>query len=151
MASESLRQFYLSIGSEADLLQLIRDEIQEGVYLEFKQKKDRSRPDLDESDAFQFSRALSGFANSDGGIILWGMESDSHERAKQLKPITDVLAFQSRLKKSLLNAVQPMLSAVLIEAIPSASAQGAGFVKCLIPQSDTAPHRALLAKREYGG
>jgi hypothetical protein len=132
-----------------DLQQLVQDHVQENIYLEFKAKKDRRTPDLDESDTFHFSRALSGFANSDGGVLLWGIASDREERASDLKPIAQVAEFEARLKKSLLNAVQPMVDEVKIQSIPDATDSTAGYIKCLIPRSEKTPHRAMLARREY--
>jgi hypothetical protein len=149
MASEALRAFFTSLVSEADLTQLILDATQEDIHLEYKQKKNRSQPQLDDSDKWQFSRALSGFANSDGGVMLWGVEADNNERAAKLKPIADVFDFQARLKKSLLNTTQPAVEGVLIEVITSSGSSTDGFVKCLVPSSDRTPHRGMLAGREY--
>jgi schlafen family protein len=129
--------------------QLVVDRSQENVYLELKTKKDRSRPELDESDAWQFSRAVSGFANSDGGVLVWGVETDKEQRASKLKPITAVSDFESRLKKSLLNTVQPFVDGVQIVAILEEDTSGDGYVKVLIPRSEKTPHRALRADREY--
>ena len=143
------QSIFESVRTYADLQQLVRDRVQENIYLEFKTKKDRRTPDVDESDAFQFSRALSGFANSDGGVLLWGIESDREERACDLKPIAHVAEFESRLKKSLLNAVHPMVDGVEIQLIPDDSDSAAGFIKCLIPRSEKTPHRAMRAGREY--
>ncbi|MBH0199373.1 MAG: ATP-binding protein [Nitrospira sp.] len=117
--------------------------------MELKTKKDRSRPDLDESDAWQFSRALSGFANSDGGVLVWGIETDKEERASVLKPISSVADFEARLKKSLLNAVQPFVDGVQIVVILEEGAAGDGYVKVLVPRSEKTPHRAMRADREY--
>ena len=138
-----------SIADLSGMRQLVVDRAQENLYLEFKTKKDRSNPDLDDSDAWQFSRALSGFANSDGGVLVWGIETDKEERASKLKPISSVVEFQSRLKKSLLNAVQPFVDGVQIATILEDEVSGTGYVKVLVPRSEKTPHRALRADREY--
>ena len=75
------------------LARLVDERVQENLYLEFKTKKDSRTPELDKSDSFQFSRALSGFANSDGGVLVWGVETDRHERARATKPIAQVVEF----------------------------------------------------------
>ena len=138
-----------SVGDVAAVKQLVDDRVQENIYLEFKTKKDRRTPELDDSDSFQFSRALSGFANSDGGVVIWGVETDKEERACALKPIAQVEDFAARLKKSMLNAVQPMVDGIVIETIVDASDSTVGFARCLVPRSDKTPHRALRAGREY--
>jgi hypothetical protein len=148
MVSPELLAFFESFRTEADLQRLVDDREQENIHLEFKKKKERGH-ELHESDKFQFSRALSGFANSDGGILIWGVGTAAEDRASALVPIDNVGEFQGRLKKILLNAVQPMVDQVRIETVASSGLESSGYVSCLIPASDKAPHRAMLASREY--
>lgn len=77
------------------------------------------------------------------------METGKHDRAAGLQPITGHEEFCSRLKKLLLDAVQPMVDGVEIAPIPCATDASRGYVKCLIPASDKTPHRAMFAEREY--
>lgn len=150
MQANDLTSYFNSIKTETDLKRMITDHVKEDLYLEFKQKRDRRHAQLEDDDKFNFSRALSGFANSDGGILIWGVETYKRdESAKSLKPITDVDGFIRSLKSSLVNSVQPFVDNVLIEKIPTDASEQVGFVKCLIPQSDKTPHRAMLAEREY--
>jgi len=150
MQTSDLISYFHSINSESDLKRMITDRVKEDLYLEFKQKHDRRHAQLDDDDKSNFSRALSGFANSDGGILIWGIETYKRdESAMSLKPITDVDGFIRSLKSSLINFVQPFVDNVLIEKIPTDASDQIGFVKCLIPQSDKTPHRAMFAGREY--
>ncbi len=150
MQANDLTSYFHSIKSEDDFKRMITDHVKEDLYLEFKQKRDRSKAQLEDNDKVNFSRALSGFANSDGGILIWGVETFKRdESAKSLKPITDVDGFIRSLKSSLTNSVQPFVDNVLIEKISTDASEQVGFVKCLIPQSDKTPHRAMLAEREY--
>ena len=80
---------------------------------------------------------------------MWGIETDKEERASGLKPISSVSDFESRLKKSLINSVQPFVDGVRIEIVLEEDGTGAGYVKILIPRSEKSPHRALRADREY--
>ena len=80
---------------------------------------------------------------------MWGVETDKEERACATKPIAQVAEFSARLKKSMLNAVQPMVDGIVIETIADSVDSSAGFVRCLVPRSDKTPHRALRAGREY--
>ena len=150
MQAYDLTSYFHSIKFEDDLKSMITDHVKEDLYLEFKQKRDRRHAQLEDDDKFNFSRALSGFANSDGGILIWGVETyKKDESAKSLKPIADVDGFIRSLKSSLINFVQPFVDNVLIEKIPTDASDQVGFVKCLIPQSDKTPHRPMLADREY--
>src|SRR4051812_17755836 len=114
--ADQLSQFYESLRSEADLGRLITDHVGETVHLEYKTKRDTRVPELEETDTFHFSRALSGFANSDGGVLIWGIQSKKPgDIAHKLKPIAEHAEFVARLKKSLLQTVEPFIDGVLID------------------------------------
>jgi len=63
----------------------------ERLHVDFKQKRDRRHAKLDDVDKKNLGKALSGFANSGGGVLVWGIE----DRTLNAKPITDVQAFLS--------------------------------------------------------
>jgi len=150
MQKDELLKFFEGIKTEEDLQRMVNDRVREGLYLEFKQKQDSRNGQLGDRDKFHFSRALSGFANSDGGILIFGVETRrKDESAKKLKLINEVDEFIKSLKKIMINAVQPFVDQVLIEKIEKQQSATRGFVKCLIPASDKTPHRAMLDKREY--
>lgn len=148
-----LEHLFSSVAAELDLDAFVRDQREEDLHLEFKQKADRRHGNLDDGDRKAFSKAMSGFANADGGILVFGVETaksqDGVDRAVSLKPITDHHRFRSRLLDSILNTTQPVVDDVRVEAIDSTSSQGSGFVKCFIPQSFKPPHRAILADHQY--
>ena len=58
----ALEDFFDSLSTAADLSRLIAEHVQEDIHLEMKTKKNRSIPGLEDSERWQFSRALSGFA-----------------------------------------------------------------------------------------
>jgi len=150
MDNQNLTGFFNSLNSEEVLKDFIKSKVKENLYLEFKQKQDSRNGNLDENDKFNFSKALSGFANSGGGVLIWGIETrKKDESAKRLKTINEVDNFIRQLKSSLLNSVQPFVDNVRIEKIEKTKSKNRGYVKCLIPFSDKTPHRALLAGRDY--
>jgi hypothetical protein len=137
------------LGAVADLQRLIDERVCENVHLEFKQKADRTKPAFSGKDDWHFSRALAGFANSDGGILVWGVKSEKpNDCPVELMAIRGYEEFLGRLKKSLIDSVQPSVDGVRIEGIPAGQTDF-GYVKCLIPASSKTPHRAMLADREY--
>lgn len=146
-----IRKLYDSLSSEAALDSMCKDSREETLYLEFKQKSDRRHANLDEPDRKNFSKAISGFANADGGVLVFGIETTRHQdgidRAISLKPIANHGQLRNRLLDSLLNTTQPVVDGVEIDVIDSSS--GGGYVKCLVPQSIRAPHRAVLAEHQY--
>ena len=59
-----------------------------------RKSRSASRPKLMDDDRKNYSKALSGFANSDGGVIVWGIGapgSGPNERTKH--PIHNVNSF----------------------------------------------------------
>ena len=55
--------------------QMIKDEVTEELFLDYKRSA-TAHPNrkLDISDSKNFSKAISGFGNSDGGVIIWGVD-----------------------------------------------------------------------------
>ena len=149
--NQALQNFYESLKSEADLEQLVRNRREENLYLEFKVKERRNNGDLGDSERRAFSKAMSGFANADGGILIFGIKTrkspDNIDIAHKLKSITEPNKFRSRLQDSILLTTQPFVDGVRIDVVLAQPEQG--YVKCYIPASDKPPHRAMFAKREY--
>jgi hypothetical protein len=148
-----LLAFFDDITTEAHVRHFTLVGREEDLHLEFKQKVDRRIGVVDEKDRAAFSEALSGFANADGGVLIFGVATrktpDGPDRADGLKAITDVGRFRTGLMELILQTVQPSVDGVRIETVPSDSDATVGYVKCLIPDSDKPPHRAMHAGREY--
>jgi hypothetical protein len=126
--------------------QFVRDGTWESLHVDFKQKQNSSHGIAERNDIKNYSKALSGFANSDGGVIVWGVECKPQspgdpDVASQLRPITQHQAFMTSL-----NALGSQLVARSVESVQNLSiddpATNSGFVATLIPASDYAPHRA---------
>lgn len=62
--------------SVEDLQKLIQDQIEESINLDYKSAKS-----LDKSDSKkrEIAKDISAFANSDGGIIIYGMQEENHK------------------------------------------------------------------------
>ncbi|HVI69751.1 MAG TPA: ATP-binding protein [Magnetospirillaceae bacterium] len=146
-----LERLYSKLGSNIDLrAHFITPRQGETNYLEFKRKANAEIPDLGVQDKKNFSKALSAFSNADGGLLIWGVgtrQKDGRDYAFNLKPIKKVEDFAERLRTALLDTVMPQNAAIRIDVLRNS--RGNGYVKCLIPASDNAPHRAMLAEREY--
>lgn len=149
MHNDQLKDYFESLNSRAELDQLITDGVKENLYLEFKEKHDFSTPDLHRDDQENFSKVLSGFANSDGGILIWGIKTAKPgDKAIELCPINQLDDFASRLQQSLINTVQPFIDGIRFGEIHGKH-KGTGYLKVYVPRSDKTPHRAMLAGREY--
>src|SRR5262245_20334634 len=100
-AAEDLFAEILS-GKHKRIKQFVEEGQAEGLHLDFKQKADRSHGKPGPEDKRTYSEALSGFANSDGGVIVWGVKCQARsggdpDVATELKPITGHRAFTTNL------------------------------------------------------
>jgi len=102
-------------------------------------------------DKKHFAIALSGFANSSGGIIIWGVDarknSNGIDSACAKKEIVPVQRFLTRLNEHTGNAVSPIVEGVRHKAIMSS--ENSGFAATFVPASDSGPHMAKFSENRY--
>jgi len=127
--------------SESDILKFIEVYPKESLFVEYK-VKDRSGKFTD-SDKNNFSKTLSSFGNSEGGILIWGVADVS--KNVRMEPIDQIKEFDNRLRSFLAESTIPTLQGFLMEDI-FINSENTGYVKCFIPQSDIAPHQARDGK-----
>jgi predicted HTH transcriptional regulator len=65
--------------NEADILLLIKEKVQESLTLDYKKSDALGKADRKK---IELSKDVSAFANSAGGVILYGMEEDQHYPTK---------------------------------------------------------------------
>jgi hypothetical protein len=91
--------------------------------------------------------ALSGFANSEGGVLIWGIEAskaDGVDAANAVCLIDNPAAFASRLRELHRQGTDPPIQGVEVVAVEDGEEPGKGFVVCLVPESPFLPHRAEI-------
>ncbi len=95
-------------------------------------------------DKKNYAKALSGFANSAGGVVVWGVDCRSVDHGPDVVqgrlPIADPGLFANRLELLTPDMVVPWLEGVKHEVIQDPS--GGGYVITLIPASEQSPHMA---------
>lgn len=101
-----------------------------------------------------FSQALSGFANNQGGVLVFGLDcrkdgDPAVDRVSALSLVDQPDAFASRLMELHHQANEPPVLGVEILTIPHHEAAGKGFVVCYIPESPFRPHRTEFGGRQY--
>src|SRR5262249_55156752 len=104
-------------------------------------KHDTRTPKLDEPDKRNLAKAISGFANSGGGVLLWGIKD---EMPPQLKPIANIQAFLKNVLELGAHTTDPAVQGLDGYWIPADSDTAAGFAAILVPESPLPPHRVLL-------
>ncbi len=127
-----------------EIRRLAHDNETEMLHLEFKtvELADASHS----RDKARLSKHLSGFANSAGGILVWGLEQKkkTSKSAREVveKPIQNAKLFCSSLERLTGQATEPPVSGVLHKVVLKDANGKEGFVVSLIPQSESGPHMA---------
>lgn len=97
--------------------------------------------------------ALSGFANADGGIVIWGVDArrDPNDASIDQVVSTPGVAHPKRLLARLndLTAQACLPVPVGVDHVVLTSRTGPSFVATLVPPSDSGPHMAKLGEDRY--
>ncbi len=117
----------------------------EKQHFDYKTKHDSRNPNLNESDKKNLAKAISGFANTGGGVLLWGVNEGP---PPTLQAITGVETFLKRLLDLAGQATDPRVQGIDGEWLPSKADPTAGYAALLIPESQLPPHRVILKLKE---
>jgi hypothetical protein len=109
-------------------------------YRDEKKRRDDSVKSL-------WSENLSAFANTDGGMLIWGIKTKDRF-ADEPSLAGDAQRLADRLITLQNDAVDPPVVGVDVRAVTQ-KGSNAGFVVCHIPESSFSPHRSLWAEYEY--
>ncbi len=133
----------------SDLDDFIDHSQEENLWLDFKVSKNSTLNSTD--DKRNLARALSGFANSSGGLIIWGIDARKNDNgvdcAVELKPLDNIKIFVTRLNALTGDGVDPTVANVTHRSLEIEN--GKGYVLSLIPESATGPHMAKLGEDRY--
>ena len=127
---------------------------QEDIFLDFKESCTRNGALVDD-DEVHFSRAASGFAHQQGGVLVWGVEArknaDQIDEATGLKPIPGIKRFLSGLNGYVKYSTEPVVDGIQNRVVYENDDEGSdkGFAVTLFPKSDSV-HRAL-GKKGWSG
>ena len=131
----------LEIQVADDLANLCALATPEGISLEFKEKEDRSTPELSRGDRRSIAEAVTAFANSDGGTLIFGMRSEKRQGvdvASEIQPISNVAACRSLVELVAATNVAPTPRNLTVHTIEVSA--GTGVVVCSLPRSELRPH-----------
>src|ERR1035437_1978965 len=139
------------------LKRMVDEHEQESEWLDFKaaghvgdRKTDAKS---DEWLKAEWSKYLSAFANSGGGLVVWGIETkhDPEKRrdlAEKFNHVRQPDQFEGRLDELLNSATYPPVSGVLNLAVKEPGKEY-GCVVSYVPNSPYKPHRAEYAGQCY--
>jgi len=129
--------------------QFIIDGQEEHLNLDFKllNKSDLSNKD----DKRNYARVISGFANSNGGITVWGVDCRKNEEgidcASKIHEIDNIDLLHTRMIEFTGVATNPIVDGVTHKKIYTVAPKG--MIVTLVPESEAGPHMAKLSEARY--
>ena len=138
---------------EAAIREFIAEKTSEELFLDFKRSADHGGGSkLHQDDRKNLARAISGFGNSEGGIIVWGVECSKDpvlgDIPTRTMPIMNPRRFVSWLESASSGCTLPSHPAVRHLPIDLSGNVG-GFVVTFIPPSQLVPHLCIVEKNQY--
>jgi schlafen family protein len=119
--------------------------------MEFKTKTNQNNGELTKDDRKNLGVILSAFANSMGGLVIWGVlaakSDDSVDCATEPKPISEIEKFKSEAERALSQAIMPRHEDIRVAAVPHRD--GAGYLLIQVERSERRPHRCEDGERQY--
>jgi hypothetical protein len=144
MRAQSVEALFAALTS-ADIHRWIAERRAEDLTLDFKTAP-RCFEQAEERKVL--ARAISGFANSSGGLIVWGVIAkrtvDGIDGADAPEPISDMQRFVTNLQRYSGSAVSPTVPGVVHRATDSGE-----FAITLVPQGELPPYMAKLGEDRY--
>lgn len=140
---DKLKAFKETPSPETEFLKYCKQTlgIVEPLHFDYKEKQDTSNGKLDDSDRRNLAKAVSGFANSSGGVLIWGIKDQNLKE----NPVTQVESFLQALLELAPQATEPPVQGIDGTWIPSTSGSGdTGYALIHIPESVLPPHRVTL-------
>lgn len=125
--------------------ELVMNRHSESLHLDFKRKHNPQTAPLDKDDRRNLGEALSGFANSEGGLIVWGIDArrmGDEDVAVAIEPLRDVTGFTAQLVQLTPELVSPPVPGIRHVPVFESGGGKSGVVVTLIPESDRTPHMA---------
>lgn len=138
---------------EAAIDELIATRKSEELFLDFKRSSNNgSAQRLSDTDRNNFAKAISGFGNSEGGVIVWGIDCSRDtvgaDVARFKVPITDAARYTSWLEGVVSGCTVPPHQGVRSFPIVAGTSTD-GYVATLIPKSNHAPHQVVGRLQYY--
>jgi len=146
---EAAKTFFDSLQNFSDVNKLLDDGEAEDTYLECKTHRGVK---LDQGIRTQLARAISGFSNSDGGVVIYGISTVTNQAGldvlTQIIPIANVKHFQKELinKFSKLSTPSGNFETKIIK---KRKTDTSGLVILFIPKSIGDPIQSLQDNQFY--
>jgi hypothetical protein len=130
---------------ESAIQDLVARKATEAVDLEFKQKAKPSDPAFDRDDKRNLGSTLSAFANSAGGVLIFGVRAtkvDGVDCAQELKPIAGIERFATEAVALASQYLLPRHDGVRVQAVACSDGSGSGYLAVDVERSERRPHQS---------
>lgn len=125
----------------------------EDTWLDCKKKNHPENGSLDERDKSNFAKALSGFANTSGGVLIFGLDarqnSEGIDIVQDFCPISNLNLFNSELLELESRIVERAIPGLEYKNILIDEDRDNGIVIIYIPEGPNPPHRSLVDNKFY--
>ena len=151
--AEDIFQKLIYFGEEA-IDEFIVNSQSEELFLDFKQADSlgKNGNSLHKDDRRNLAKCISGFGNSEGGVVVWGVECsrtvEIGDVARAKVKVQNVHRFLSWLENAISGCTIPSHNKVRNHII-SVDENGAGFVATYIPKSEIAPLMTTVGNTFY--
>lgn len=139
--NEAALEVYNSLSSWRSLQALIDNGETEGLHLECKSPL---HPSLNRDMKTKLAKALSGFSNTAGGVMLWGVATTPHSHSKldvisQLEPVGNCAAFEKQVKAAIPTLTRPSVLKYQTKIIKRRKTDTIGVIAAYIPPASGDP------------
>ena len=116
---------------------MIRDQVQESIHLDYKASKAISPKERDE-----IAKDVSAFANSDGGVLIYGVEEDkaSHLPVRIDDGVDDAVCSREWIENTITSRIIPKVDDCRV--VPLQVSPGRSLYVVSVPKSIRGPHQA---------
>lgn len=132
---------------------LLDDREPESFFLDFKRSpQDGAARSLAQEDNKNLSKAISGFANSSGGVIVWGVDCRRDSAGNEVatkQPLVDAAGFSTKIQGAISRTTIPTHPGVQVAFIEEPARAPAGYVVVYVPQSLIGPIRSLTTNHYH--
>lgn len=141
----------IKFGGASEIQDMIDNADVEELFLDYKRASTTAPfKKLAPADKDNYAKAIAGFANSDGGVIVWGVDcrkTDEGDVPTNPFPIKSAKAFKTLLDGSITAMTLPPHSGVENLDIPLPG-KSEGFVVSHIPVGFNVPYRAIGGNKD---
>ncbi len=140
-------------GGEAAIDRFVTERRSEELFIDYKKSADNGMgTKFHHNDRGNLAKAISGFGNSEGGLIVWGVTCQHDDLVGDVPtgkvPISNPMRFVSWLEGAVSGCTLPPHTGVRHHAIKQEQ-DDKGYAITYIPKSTLAPHECLIEPFRY--